>query len=334
MSGSASDPPCVTNTLPEGPLVAVCSLFRNSSATVDYYRGVISAQEHSGVRLAFCFLEGDSTDDTYERLSAWAAEDPRVVLDQRHVEPVADFDDRVRKWANLGNRVIEAGLATGADYILWCESDLAIPHDLIAQLINSNVDIVAPAIFMGGKFYDGWGFRGLDGSRFTNDAPYHPDYRSHDVVQLSSVGSCVLFRRELFDAGVRFRGTYDDGLLVGICRDAGLLGFRTFMDSRVAVLHPTTLWRGQQYTLERVDIDCDAHQDELWSEVAQDLAAEIAFTFGSMDYTDDHPVFAPAHAIVARHLPGRPYRIVLGLASEARKTYALTVEDLAMGARP
>jgi hypothetical protein len=317
----------------EGPLVAVCSLFRNSSETLDYYRAVISAQQRPDLRLAFSFVEGDSTDDTYERLSAWAEQDQRVTLVQHSIEPVEDYDDRVRKWAGLANLALEGGLATGADYILWCESDLVLPHDVVAQLVASRVDIVAPAIFLGGMFYDGWGFRGLDGSKFSGEVPYHPDYRSHDLVQLSSVGSCVLFRRDLFDAGVRFRGSYDDGLLVGVCRDAGLLGFRTFMDSRVSILHPTTLWKRQQYKLERVDIDCDPSQDELWAGVAQDLASEITFEFGSMDYNDDHPVFAPAHAIVGQHLPGRPYRIRIGLASEARKTFALTVQDLAPGVR-
>jgi hypothetical protein len=308
----------------------VCSLFRNSADTLDYFRAVIGAQERDGVRLAFSFVEGDSTDDTYERLSAWAAEDPRVTLAQRHVEPIADYDDRVRKWAALGNLAVEGALATDADYILWCESDLALPHDLLAQLLATDLDIVAPAIFMGGLFYDIWGFRGLDGVKFTNEAPYHQEFHPHGVVPLSSVGSCVLFRREVFEAGVRFRGTFDDGLLVGVCRDAGLLGFRTYMDSRVAVLHPTTLWKRQQYKLERVEVDCDPSQDGLWGDIARDLAAEIGLELGSIDYTsDDHPVFAPVHAIVNRHLPGRPHRVRVSLASEGRKTYALTVEDLA-----
>jgi hypothetical protein len=313
-----------------GPLVAVCSLFRNSADTLDYYRGVITAQQRDGVRLAFSFVEGDSSDDTNERLTAWADEDQRVTLVKHDVEPVLDFDDRVRKWAALGNLALEGALATEADYILWCESDLALPHDVLAQLLATDVDIVAPAIFMGGLFYDIWGFRGLDGVKFTNEAPYHQEFHPHGVVALSSVGSCVLFRREVFEAGVRFRGTFDDGLLVGVCRDAGLLGFRTHMDSRVAVLHPTTLWKRQQYKLERVEVDCDPSQDVLWGDIARDLAAEITAELGSIDYSnDDHPVFAPVHAIVNRHLPGRPHRVRVSLASEGRKTYALTVEDLA-----
>jgi hypothetical protein len=320
-----------------GPLVAVCSLFRNSAETIDFFRGALAAQERAGLRLAFSFLEGDSSDDSYGRLLAWAGSDDRIVLTQHHVEPIADFDDRVRKWAALANEALEAALATGADYVLWCESDLVLPHDLVTQLVASaqaGADIVAPAVFLGGMFYDSWGFRGLDGVKFTNEAPYHQDYVAHGRVELSSVGSCVLFRREIFDAGVRFRGTFEDGLLVGICNDAGALGFRTFMDSRIAVLHPTTLWTRQLYTLERVDIECEPSQDELWADAAVDLATEIDLRLGSIDDIGGDPVIIPAQRIVERHLPGRPYRIRVSLASEARKTYALTVEDLASGTRP
>jgi hypothetical protein len=314
-----------------GPLVAVCSLFRNSAETLDYYRGIITAQERGGVRLAFCFVEGDSSDDTYERLSAWAAEDERVTLIQHNVEPVADFDDRIRKWAELGNLAFEAALATGADYILWCESDLTIPHDLILQLSACDLDIVAPAIWLGGMFYDSWGFRGLDGVRFTGEAPYHTDFQVHDRVELSSVGSCVLFRRAIFEAGIRFRGTYDDGLLVGVCKDAAPLGFRTYIETRIAVLHPTTSWRRQQYTLERVEVECAPDNEELWADVTCDLASEVTLALGCCDFPGEHPVFDPVREIVARHLPGRPHRVRVGLASEARKTYALTVEDLGTG---
>jgi glycosyltransferase involved in cell wall biosynthesis len=326
----------VAASLPtEGPLIAVCSLFRNSAATLDYYRAVIAAQACDGVRLAYSFVEGDSSDDTYDRLTTWAAEDDRVTLTRRDVEPVEDFEDRVRKWAELGNLALEGALATGADYVLWCESDLALPPDLLRQLIDAaaaGADIVAPAIFLGGMFYDTRGFRGLDGVRFTNEAPYHPDFVAHGLMPLSSVGSCVLFRREIFDAGVRFRGTYDDGLLVGICQDAAQLGFRTFMDSRLAVLHPTTAWRRQQYRLERVEVDCESSEDPLWQDVAQELAEVVTLTLGSVDYTGEEPLFDDVHAIVQRHLPGRPHRLRVSLVSEARKTYALTVQDLGRSA--
>jgi hypothetical protein len=308
--------------------VTVCSLFKDCAHTVPYYRALLESQARRDVAITCSFVEGDSRDDTWTRLSGWRDADPRVHLVQRHVEPVHDFDDRVRKWAELGNLALEGALRTDCTHVLWCESDLTLPHDLVEQLVARDVDIVAPAIFLGGMFYDTWGFRGLDGSRFTNTPPYHAQWHPHALVELSSVGSTVLFRREVFDAGIRFRGTYPDGLLAGVCGDAREAGFRVWMDSRVAVLHPTTSWRKAQYALERVDVECaDPSLASAWDDVAREIENEVDVLLGSVELTGDHPVFAPVRAIVARRMPGRPHTIGVRLASEARKRYALVLHD-------
>ncbi|MBL8857411.1 MAG: hypothetical protein JNL28_02755 [Planctomycetes bacterium] len=308
--------------------VAVCSLFRNSAATIDYYRAVLSSQARPNIELCFAFVEGDSTDDTLARLEAWRDADPRLSLTKLDVEPVRDFDERVVQWARLGNVAIESALELDCTHILWCESDLALPHDLLEQLVADDKDIVAPAIFLGGMFYDTWGFRGLDAVRFTNEAPYHREFRAHDLVELSSVGSTVLFKRRVFEAGVRFRGEYASGLLVGVNHDARALGFQTFMDSRVAVLHPTSGWRRQQYALERVEVICaDPSARAAWSDVACEIENKLTVQLGGLDVPGDHAVFAPLHAIVARRMPGRAHRVSVRLASETKKRYAIVIED-------
>jgi len=309
--------------------VAICALFRNSASYVDYFRAVMSSQTREHIELLFSFVEGDSTDDTKTRLQAWAAADDRVILSHVDVEPVADFADRVTKWAMLGNVAVEQALPTDCTHVLWCESDLVIPFDLLDQLLADPADIVAPAIFLGTLFYDTWGFRGQDGIRFSNEAPYHREFRHQARVPLSSVGSCVLFRRELFDQGVRFRGSYDDGLLVGVCRDAAALGYHTFMDSRVAVVHPTSLWKRQQYTLGAVDVQCFRPEHyEVLASAAQRVASEVRITIGSVDMSSDHPVFAPVHAIMHALLADAPYAVRLRLSSERDKQYALILSDL------
>jgi len=308
--------------------VAICALFRNSAAYVDYFRAIATSQARANIDLVFSFVEGDSTDDTYARLQAWARDDARVRLSKVDVEPVTDFADRVTKWAALGNVAIEQALETDCDRVLWCESDLVLPNDLLEQLLPEPCDIVAPAIFLGSMFYDTWGFRGLDGARFTNDAPFHPEFRHHALVPLSSVGSCVLFRREIFDRGVRFRGTYDDGLLVGVCRDAAALGYNTFMDSRVAILHPTSQWRRQQYRMNSVDVQCyRPDTKDALARAAQHIAAQVNIQIGSVDLSGDHPVFAPVHAVMRAHLGATPYTVRIRLASERDKKYALILSD-------
>jgi Cryptococcal mannosyltransferase 1 len=309
--------------------VAVCALFRNSAAYIDYFRAVMTAQARDHIELVFSLVEGDSTDDSYARLQAWAAADSRVTLSKVDVEPVTDFADRVSKWAMLGNVAVEQALATDCTHVLWCESDLVLPFDLLDQLLAEPADIVAPAIFLGTLFYDTWGFRGLDGTRFSNEAPYHREFRHHARVPLNSVGSCVLFRRELFDQGVRFRGSYDDGLLVGVCRDAAALGFQTYMDSRIAIVHPTSLWKRQQYTLGAVDVQCfRAENQEILARAAQRVVSDVRITIGSVDMSGDHPVFAPVHDIMRAHFTDTPFAVRLRLASERDKQYALILSDL------
>ena len=308
--------------------VAICSLFRNSAAHVDSFRAMMTAQARADIELTFSFVEGDSTDDTFARLEAWAQEDPRVHLTKVDVEPVTDFADRVTKWAALGNVAIEQALNTTCDRVLWCESDLVIPNDLLEQLVPEPCGIVAPAIFLGSMFYDTWGFRGRDGTRFTNHPPYHHEFRHHALVPLSSVGSCVLFRREMFDRGVRFRGTYDNGLLVGVCHDGEALGFPTFMDSRIAILHPTSAWRKQQYRMNSVDVQCfrPAALSAL-TNAARQISTNVQILIGSVDLPGDHPVFAPVHSVMQAHLGETSYRVRLRLTSERDKQYALILSD-------
>ena len=309
--------------------IAICALFRNSARYIDYFRAVANAQAREDIDLIFSFVEGDSTDDSYQRLQAWAREDPRVHLAKVDVEPVMDFADRVAKWAMLGNVAVEQALQTACDRVLWCESDLVLPNDLLEQLVAEPCDIVAPAIYLGSMFYDTWGFRGLDGNRFANVEPYHREFRHHALVPLSSVGSCVLFRREIFDQGVRFRGTYDDGLLVGVCRDAATLGFRTFMDSRVAILHPTSQWRRQQYRMSRVDVEYSRTETkDALARAAQQIVTQVNVAIGSVDLSVDHPVFEPVHAIARQHLGATPYAVRVRLASESQKQYALILSDI------
>jgi hypothetical protein len=312
--------------------VAVCSLFRNSAATLAYYRAALSAQARPGLELVFSFIEGDSSDDTWDELQRWAREDSRVVLSKIDVEPLADFDERIRQWARLGNACVEQLAGRAYDHVLWCESDLSLPLDLVPQLVSAaqapGVDVVAPAIFLGGMFYDTWGFRDLTGTRFENAAPFHRAFPPHGLMELASVGSCVLFPRKLFDARVRFRGEHENGLLVGVCNDARARGMRVWMDSRVCVVHPTTLWKRQQYTLAHVDVACsDQRIARRWSELAREIETELALELGAINLPGDHPVFADVHARIAQRVPRRKYALSARLVSEAEKRYALVIAD-------
>jgi hypothetical protein len=301
--------------------VAVCSLFKNRSRGIDYFRAALEAQAGPDLDLVFSFVEGDSQDDTHARLTDWAADDPRVRLQKIDVEPIRDFSERVAKWAELGNAAIEGLAGTHYDFLLWCESDLSIPPDLIAQLAADDVDIVAPAIFLGGLFYDTWGFRGLDGRKFANAAPHHPAYQPFGLVELASVGSTVLFKRAVIDSPVRLRGVHENGLLVGMCNDARSKGFRVFLDSRLAIVHPTSLWRAQQYEIGHVRAEGGA------AGVPLELVSKKAPLLGSPELPPDHAVLADVRSIVETRLPKGTFALRTELHSESKKQYTLVIQE-------
>jgi hypothetical protein len=173
-------------------------------------------------------------------------------------ETAADNEIRTRsekaqQWARIGNQALEHALESGADYILVLEADLCIPCDLIDQLIRRRKDILAPVVFLGVNFYDSWGFRTVEGAR-VRTLDDLPKGDPTGLTELGSVGSCVLVRREVLDAGVRYRGEYDDGLLVGLCRDARALGFSVWADRMMCIVHPTSLWREQVWKLRELRV--------------------------------------------------------------------------------
>lgn len=314
------------------PTVAVCALFHDMEREVPLFRAMMTLQHPAAdpaFDLCFSLVEGDSRDGTWDALSAWADADSRVRLDRIDVEPLRNWDERIRAWAALGNATIEQLRGRPWDYLLWCESDLVIPPDLIALLLRNDADIVAPAIFLGGLFYDTWGFRALDGTHFRNEPPYHPGFHPLGVTELASVGSCVLFKRAVFDAGIRFRGEYPDGLLAGVCADARARGFRVFVDSRVAVLHPTGRWERQQYRLAEVLVECGAARsgEDRRPVVVRQVLAGSTPLIGCAVLEPDHPVMADVRRRIEEILPGDAFELATRLRSQADREYTLVVRD-------
>ncbi|HEU4950724.1 MAG TPA: hypothetical protein VFT46_02175 [Holophagaceae bacterium] len=237
--------------------VAICSLVRDGMDYLPSYRRQLeSLRLGEGDSWRLYILEGDSRDGSREFLLRWASEDPRIQVGQEQAGDASDQEDRAARWARVGNACFGLIPADSTHtHVLWLEADLCFPPELVERLLSRQVDIVAPVIFLGGMFYDTWGFRDLEGRRWTNDAPYHPEYRPFDMMEMGSVGSCVLFRRAILDAGIRFKGTYDQGLLVGMCQDARSLGFRVWADTGTAILHPMTAWEEQMWRPSRIWIE-------------------------------------------------------------------------------
>jgi hypothetical protein len=193
---------------------------------------------------------------SHSEIRTWSLlKDDRVTLVQENNNDSAcdSIEQKTLQWVGLCNQGLESSLIFKSDFTLFIEADLSFPYDLIDELTSADLDITAPIVSLGASFYDSWGFRRLDGTRINSfvDAAYDTK-----PIELSSVGSCVLFRTEIFSSGVRFRGPYETGLLVGVCNDARELGYKVWALPSVAIVHPTSSWRDQMWHIKKVSFDC------------------------------------------------------------------------------
>jgi hypothetical protein len=239
------------------PSVSIVSLIRQDSAYLKSYFGQIENLSERFCKIDTINLVHDALKDG--RLSSLLTEksqDSRVVLIPEQVSDtkVIDFEEKVAQWAAIANQGVESALEANSDYILFLESDLCFPYDLLDQLAPLNLDIVAPLIYLGINFYDSWGFRDLDGNKIYQFSPQPGKGFFDGPIELSSVGSCVLFKSDIFKRGVRFRLPYDTGLLAGVCIDARKLGYRVWADPTTCIAHPTSSWRHQIWTITSLDI--------------------------------------------------------------------------------
>lgn len=240
--------------------VALGSAFRNSAWRLDCWfaqarqlRDGLRALEHS---LELIMVWGDCADATPGLLKqkAHALGVPWQAPERSHGGPVyasTEAADRMAALSYVGDGIVGA-VGAGVDALLYVESDLrwtaatmlallddlrrpSVSHPTDAPgAVSYHVDVCAPLVFAGPHFYDVWGHRGLDGSRFSPFPPYHATLR-HDgaLTEVSSVGSCLAMRGE-----VARRCRMNGGCLVGFCADARAKGYRVWVDAQLRVDHP------------------------------------------------------------------------------------------------
>lgn len=258
--------------------VMICSAVRNGMDYLPSYRSQLEQLKRpEGLTIQLCLLEGDSTDGTREYVERWALERPDyLIAGYESVGDTAEIQDRAERWAAVGNACLKLIPADSQHtHVLWLEADLCFPPELLARLLAHGVDVVAPMIWLGGNFYDSWGFRNLDGTRWTARPTVYPDFVFQTLLEMGSVGSCVLFRRAVFDSGIRFRGPYETGLLVGVCNDSRSKGFRVFADLTTAILHPADAWEAQMWRCSSIDLaDRAGHAIPLSVTEAENLGLE------------------------------------------------------------
>lgn len=229
--------------------IVVCTAFRNATAHLDRYLAQLG-----GLRRLLApqgtlhpiWVEGDSTDATWERLLDDAPRLNARLIAYDHGGPVYGsvvHPERFRQLAQVAN-VMWRQIPADADVVLLLDGDLFWQPEAIVALINhlGEYPAVAPMVLHasdpglysgpGPFWYDTYGFR-RNGVRFTNEPPYHPDLDGQ-MLQLDSAGGCLAIR------GEPARGLVwpEEDVVLGFCRNLVARGGSIFLDPTLSVFHP------------------------------------------------------------------------------------------------
>lgn len=227
------------------PIIKVCSLFRDAMPYLERYLSQIDALDYPKENLRFAFLEGDSTDGTCERLSAWCAARPEnaVLIKKDVCRPryghVRDME-RTKMLAELRNTITTIDM--GEDYVFWIESDMIFNPDVLQLLLkgldNASADIIAPIIHDSPdipRFFDIWSYR-QNGQEFRKDYPYCEGFKNNEPFSVDSVGAVTLAKAAIYRSGARY--DTGDSDVAAFCNNAKKYGFgRIFVEPRCIIWH-------------------------------------------------------------------------------------------------
>lgn len=215
--------------------IAIASIVRNeeSNGNLKRFLSCCHKLEKYHKNIVYIFIEGDSSDNTYDILKNWLTPRKDYILkkvDRNHRPFVKDRNPkRTIYFAELRNMLIDLILSIPEiSEILMIDANYGWKGDLISSLRSTDADIAAPLVIMhknhDGKylFYDTWAFR-KDGKQFSHFHPYIKDLGS-DPLDVDSAGGGYLVKRKVLEAGVIYNGDRDCEH-VGFCQMARDSGF-------------------------------------------------------------------------------------------------------------
>jgi len=227
------------------PRISILIPLRNASRYVARCFELIDALDYPKDRLKITFVEGESKDDTVERLQGLIA--PRKAhyrgINLSHFTTGITIPRRNR-WrpqvqkkrraaiAQVRNHLISEGLDSDDDFALWIDVDVCdYPADILHSLLQAEAKIVTPDCTKspGGPSYDknafldtgstknGYYYRHAIGGLFQPPASYSWRRHLHDLRYLTRVpltgvgGTMLLVHASVHRAGITFPDTpYDD----------------------------------------------------------------------------------------------------------------------------
>jgi len=194
--------------------------------------------------IVYIFIEGDSSDNTYNVLEEWLKPRKDYILKKidrkKPCFPKDKSSGRTIYFAELRNMLIDLAFTIpDITEVLMIDANYRWKGDLISSLIDINADIVAPLVVMHRDerkkylFYDVWAFR-KDGKQFSHWYPYIKGLESGKPIRIDSAGGGYLIKRKVLEAGVRYNGDKDCEH-VGFCRKARKKGFTIKINPKVYI---------------------------------------------------------------------------------------------------
>jgi hypothetical protein len=232
--------------------VTLCSMFRNMGNRLYLY---IKQIEHLSYLLRgrgdcvhFIWCEGDSTDETSDKLRKVAASDNLAgfhsidLFQYHHGGPEYGSVVNATRFANLAKvcNAVWQRVPQDADVVLWVESDLIWEPDTMVKLIDSlsTYPAVSPMVLLKrdgyppGYFYDNWAAR-KNGVRIGTMPPYFPGWDMVTPLEVDSAGSVLAIRGDL----ARQVTWPEEDVIVGLCRQISKVGGRIWVNPNLKVVH-------------------------------------------------------------------------------------------------
>lgn len=244
------------NTCDSRPRVLIASIVGpNQSKWLQRFLGTVDNLKYPADKLTYAFLTSNSADDSFEIINEFElTHQGAIKWDHFHNKgrvflKGCDIDvgsvSRYIKLSTLRNLLLFEALEE-EDYVLMVDSDVvSMPPDLIQQLLNVSMDVVAPLVmiedfrnFGDGYFYDMLAFI-KDGRQFDHFYPYIPGCKDLPTTpfEVESVGTCCLCKSEIFRNGVRFMSDENTSEQIGFCNRVRQRGYRIFVNPNVRILH-------------------------------------------------------------------------------------------------
>jgi len=197
----------------------------------------------------YYLVEGNSRDDTWDKLRQYSdIYQDRVNLFKHDVvgSDVASIvsETRFRNLSVTANVAFRAARDSGAEYVLWVESDFILRPEthVLHKLMNFTYSWawgmalgIVPVPVFGNMFYDTWAFEGLNGEKWSNN-DLDKLLKLGTYVPLKSAGSCMLMNGDNLR---QYNLDFGTGCFPSLCRQAREHKLTIDCDTTCLIYHPS-----------------------------------------------------------------------------------------------